>query len=237
MLKEAMDRLIELAAPTLLTIDGRTYSSKTLSLMAPPCPQPVPVTTLTGLVHLVRAGVDNVLMDRWLMQVASPERVVLINARSDTYGRRHELVSVTLDDGQPFPFGRFLDREEFVIGLQSRFVQAGDVLTVLRIASNLEAGRTAQAEDDGIAQRTTVRQGVVLKEQVTVKGRVVLRPYRTFREVEQPASEFVFRLRSSDGGVPDCALFEADGGRWKLDAMLLIKTWLEEQVLAIPVIA
>lgn len=70
-----------------------------------------------------------------------------------------------------------------------------------------------------------------------MKGRRTLRPYRTFREVEQPASEFVFRLRSLNGEVPWCALFEADGGKWKLDAVLKIKAWLEAEELKIPIIA
>jgi hypothetical protein len=29
--------------------------------------------------------------------------------------------------------------------------------------------------------------------------------------------------------VPECALFEADGGTWKLDAVLTIKVWLEDR--------
>jgi hypothetical protein len=124
-----------------------------------------------------------------------------------------------------------------VIGLQSRFLQQGDVLEVLRLASGLEMSAVMVAEDDGISQRTTTRQGIALKETVTVKGRVRLRPYRTFREVEQPMSEFVFRLRSKEGMVPECALFEADGGTWKLDAVLTIQAWLEAKNLNIPVIA
>jgi hypothetical protein len=93
------------------------------------------------------------------------------------------------------------------------------------------------AEDDGVSQRTTVKQGVALKETVTVKGRVTLRPYRTFREIEQPASTFVFRLQSHEGAVPACGLFEADGGTWKLDAVLAIKTWLAAKTLGMPIVA
>lgn len=111
------------------------------------------------------------------------------------------------------------------------------IRAMLYSCQHLTDGTVAQAEDDGVSQRTTVKQGVQLKENVTVKGRVTLRPYRTFREVEQPASEFIFRLRSRDGGVPECALFEADGGKWKLDAVLTIKAWLETQQLGMPVIA
>lgn len=42
----------------------------------------------------------------------------------------------------------------------------------------------------------------------------------------QPESKFVFRMQ--DG--PRAALFEADGGAWKNDAMLSIKKFLEEQL-------
>lgn len=29
---------------------------------------------------------------------------------------------------------------------------------------------------------------------------------------------FLFRLKNRDGAPPECALFEADGGAWKLEA-------------------
>lgn len=124
-----------------------------------------------------------------------------------------------------------------MIGLQSRFVSTPDLVETLKLASNLTASTVAQAEDDGISQRTAVKQGVFLKDNVTVKARVKLKPYRTFREVDQPASEFIFRLRSRDGAVPECALFEADGGQWKLDAVLTIQTWLKDQELGLSVVA
>jgi len=67
---------------------------------------------------------------------------------------------------------------------------------------------------------------------------VVLRPYRTFLEIEQPASAFVFRLRRGrEGELPTCALFEADGGRWKLEAIERIRDYLKEQLSEIAVIA
>ncbi|MEB9782308.1 hypothetical protein P4K16_30685, partial [Bacillus cereus] len=53
---------------------------------------------------------------------------------------------------------------------------------------------------------------------------VQLSPYRTFVEVEQPESKFVFRMREG----ARCGLFEADGGAWKLEAMNNIKEYLKE---------
>ena len=58
---------------------------------------------------------------------------------------------------------------------------------------------------------------------VPVPNPVALVPFRTFIEVEQPESKFVFRVK--DG--PQMGLFEADGGEWRLAAMLRIKEYLE----------
>lgn len=237
MLKEAMEYFLKLAPVQPVDVNGLSYSDRPLSLVPSPTMATVSLLTLTGLVDLVRVKVDDLDPADWLIHVESHAQVALIQKETDAYGRRVKLVQAKHDDGQPFAFGRFLDREEFVIGLQSKFQQTEALLSVLKVASNLEAATVAQSEDDGISQRTTVKQGVQLKEVVTIKGRVVLQPYRTFREVEQPASEFVFRLQSKDGSVPTCALFEADGGKWELDAVLTIKKWLDAQNLTIPVIA
>ena len=61
-----------------------------------------------------------------------------------------------------------------------------------------------------------------------VPNPVILRPYRTFPEVEQPASSFIFRMKENDGVC--CALFEADGGAWKNEAMRNIKEYLKENL-------
>lgn len=48
---------------------------------------------------------------------------------------------------------------------------------------------------------------------------VRLAPYRTFREIKQPESEFLLRSRIDDNNVPKLALYEADGGAWKISAI------------------
>lgn len=238
MLKEAIEKILSLAPVGRFQIGGREYADRPVSLVEPPRDYaPLELMTLSGLVDAVRAKVDELEPSAWMVEVLSHQGVRIVSRHTGLYGKREVLLKIDLADGELFPFGRFLAREEFVIGLQSRFVQQGDVLEVLRLASGLEVSAVMLAEDDGISQRTTTRQGIALKETVTVKGRVKLRPYRTFREVEQPVSEFVFRLRSKEGMVPECALFEADGGTWKLDAVLTIKAWLEAKNLNIPVIA
>lgn len=238
MLKEFVEKILELGKPDSVVIGGLSYSARPLHCVAPASPYAtVKLHTLTGLADAINERLDNLTVIEWMLVVGSYQQVRLVERKTDLYGGRAVLVTVDLADGEPFRFNQFIPREEFVIGLQSRFVQDETTAELLKLTSSLEASTVALAEDDGISQRTTVKQGIALKEQVTVKGRRTLRPYRTFREINQPASEFVFRLRSVNGEVPQCALFEADGGKWKLDAVLGTKAWLEAKGLGVPIVA
>ncbi len=76
-----------------------------------------------------------------------------------------------------------------------------------------------------------------MKESITIKPRVALAPFRTFPEIEQPISEFVFRARCTGEGTPALMLVEADGGRWKIDAITTIRAEMEAFGLNIPIIA
>ena len=65
--------------------------------------------------------------------------------------------------------------------------------------------------------------GVAAKADAIVPNPVQLRPYRTFQEVEQPESEFVFRVYD-DRSI---SLTAADGGMWKLAARDAVMRYLE----------
>ena len=51
---------------------------------------------------------------------------------------------------------------------------------------------------------------------------MTLRPYRTFQEVEQPASQFLIRV--NERGIQ---FVEADGGMWKLHARQTVQAFLQ----------
>jgi len=77
-----------------------------------------------------------------------------------------------------------------------------------------------------------IKQGLRLKGQEKMVNPVTLRPWRTFRDINQPASEFVVRLDSKRGrdGDTQVALFEADGAQWKYQAMAYIDEYLTLQM-------
>ena len=131
--------------------------------------------------------------------------------------------------------------EAFNILLQSCFVEPEDPMKatdrglVIKYASNVTTTVEANTEDDGVTQAVTVKKGIAGKGVDILPNPVRLRPYRTFTEVEQPESSFVFRCKDNDG--VKFALVEADGGAWKGEAMKNIKAFMEENVPGLNVIA
>lgn len=102
----------------------------------------------------------------------------------------------------------------------------GQTYLVLDFASHLKIEKGAEVQDNGISQMATVRDGVASLAKAKTPNPVTLRPYRTFNEVEQPASQFIFRINK----LANLALFEADGGKWKLEAVESIANYLKNEL-------
>jgi len=100
-----------------------------------------------------------------------------------------------------------------------------DLEKIMKVAGNIKAGTTANYDDDGISQKTTIKSGIANSTDVIVPNPVRLMPYRTFGEIGQPESAYVFRIKDSDRG-PAFKLVEADGGLWKNAVMEKIKEYL-----------
>ncbi len=48
--------------------------------------------------------------------------------------------------------------------------------------------------------------------------------------MDQPESAFVFRMRDDGRDGVQCAIFEADGGAWKNEAMENIRAYLQDEL-------
>lgn len=230
MLKEFVDRILSLSKPTIETYDNRLYADRTLVPIKDPLDGAESVSTLTGLVDLIAAKFNNLQPELCFIHVESPKLVTLSELICDKWGQRQVHIDVSLPDYGRFEFGQYMEQERFMIGLQTFFVNDEndeDMKYVLSIAGKLKAEQVQQSDDDGVSQSAVLRTGVVLAQNITIKRTVKLRPYRTFREIDQPISEFVFRLRNRKDEVPSLALHVADGEMWQHEAMRSIKTYLQ----------
>jgi len=228
---EALSEAIE--APQVVTVNNVQHlalpGTEGWKLENLPQPENLPPTlklgTLAGFAAYVRDNRDGLALAGLLAHVVGPTRVELLGPVSGAFRQRATLATADLGlfGATAFEFGRWHDMETFIIGLQAAFVHTGELAAVLKLIGNVKDEAVRQTTDDGVTQSVVAKQGAVMVAEVPVPNPVTLAPYRTFREVYQPESRFILRLRS---GGPTCALFEADGGAWKLEAVAAVKTWL-----------
>ena len=228
MIKEALEHLMKLAPPTFKVVDGREYACQLngMALIVKPAVKPITVHTLTGLVQYIADQNESDLQEGgYFVHVVNHKHVDLLSDLDKNVSSRDHYLSVDAPEFEGFRFGQFLDLETFIIQLQAKFVQDSNSEAILRLVSNIKDENVTTNQDDGFSQMVTVRQGPAMVESVRVPNPVTLRPFRTFQEVTQPASPFVFRLRGGQG-EPSAALFEADGGQWKLEAIKTVANYL-----------
>ena len=133
-----------------------------------------------------------------------------------------------------FEYGREYDQESFLVSMQSCFMPSEDREAVTILASNITNTQEQAYSDNGVTQQAVMKTGITTKENVLVPNPVNLIPYRTFLEVEQPASDFIFRIGEGRGGAPAFKLVAADGGLWKSRAVENVKKYLTEALKDIP---
>ena len=228
-----IDLVLGLAPAKVLTLDGYSYIDKDrrTELFVPPTSKTLPIHTLSGFVKLLEIGFDGYVPAATFVLVSAYDTVELVSTGSDIYGRRKVFATaIAPKPERTFTFNTYMVQEQFNIALRSMFVQ-DDVLDALaKLAGNISKETEVRQEDDGFSQSVTAKAGTFLKQEVTVKPRVTLKPFRTFLEVDQPAGDFIFRVRHREGAGNECALFEADAGAWKLAAMTTIQAWLKQQI-------
>ena len=215
--------------PQVLTINGETWTAYKgrFERVKPPHPEKPEVFkafSLSGLVDFIKADVDEMYActeQRRYVRVVSPKRVEVLSPMIGPYHER--FIEAECDALVPdIPFGRFQGVDEFQIMLQSRFEDSANRALVLQLSGSLRTEQENKIADDGVSQKVTIKRGVATADDVTVKNPVVLKPLRTFYEVAQPESPFILRFNEQ----ANAALFEGDGGAWKLRAVENIRAWL-----------
>jgi hypothetical protein len=198
-------------------------------------PSPLAFGTLNGLATYLAENRDKLTLTTLAAHIHDVRNVSIGGPLIEEFKQRFAYARASLDslvgkdDG--FTFGQFLNHEVFVIQLQSKFVRTPELEKVLAFIGSIRGENVRQVDDDGTTQTVTARAGAVLKSEAAVPNPVILAPYRTFREVGQPESRFILRLKSGDEGEkPTLALFEADGSTWRVDAISNIALWLKQHL-------
>ena len=220
--RTGIEKIVELAAPNVQEIDGRTYTDKRIIPVERPRVKTLELTTLNSLVKLIQEESTDYITPL-IVQVSSYDTVDVF-AGIQAADRRRENPYRCKAETIRIQFDQKLDYESMMIALKSKFVQTPELLELVKLLGSITEQNSAQVSDDGFSQNVVVRKGIALKDNKTINPIVKLKPYRTFAEIDQPESEFLLRL--SDGA--NVALYEADGGAWKLEARKRIADYLRE---------
>jgi hypothetical protein len=224
-LKEALEYLVDLGNAKILDVDGNKYATKNIDMVIAPTPTPIQASTLTALIDYLKSNIDAKASEKLLIHIASPTSVSLYSElRNDK--EREEYLSCKALLPNNIVFGSFIDMETFNIMLQSSFAANEYRKLLLQVVGTIQDNAVKEIGDDGVTQAVTIKTGVARVGDAKVPNPVTLAPYRTFPEIAQPESKFIFRMQKG----PLAALFEADGGAWRNKAITEIKEYLRENL-------
>ena len=212
MLAKMIDKIVSLKETKIFEIGGQTYTDGHLTRIPPHVdrPEAISVSGLDGVCKLIRTELEKV--DTTIMvQAKSYKSVEVMTTYLEDFSRN---VLYRAEADVPGLRTGFRDRETALIELRSLFIPGEGTAYLLDLLSRMTDENSVSTQDNGVTQTVEARQGIALKERVEVRPRVVLQPFRTFLEVDQPESEFLLRVDAEKG----VGLFEADGGVWKLEA-------------------
>lgn len=189
------------------------------------------VSSLSSIVDYIGANLDG--LEHAFLHVVSPTQVDLVKQIKTPTDQRFVFVTAKWEM-QGFQFERFLSHEQFVLDLQSKFVETPERETLLDVVSRIEVKDERVVEDDGTAQTVLIKSGVGAKDRKRLENQVALNPIVTFSEIKQPEFKAILRIKKDPFAV---GLFNSDGGAWKHEAAQTIKAYFEKAGITLPVIA
>lgn len=232
-IKEALEYAVDLSEQKDMTVtskEGKEFYDRDrhhlVELNPTKYPAAIELTSLTSLVSYIKDKMDvkEFESQRFILHVESPTKVSFASELDENQKRTVYAVSRAITP--EFIWDRFYDIESFNIKLLSAFVETENSALMLELSSKIKIENGVELSDDGVSQIATVRNGVASLDKGKLPNPVELKPYRTFQEVNQPISKFIFRLNDS----PGAALFEADGSMWKAEAKQSIETYLKDEL-------
>ena len=224
--REYIEKIEDMTGPKVIETVQGTFSDKHLYRIENELADTIVLSSLSGLAEMIKQEMNEYNLPLFV-RATSAERVHVFGAIRDDMQRERPFTAEAKFIG--FDFNEYISIENMIICLKSRFAPTEDRDYLVQLLGNITDQQSVQTKDDGITQSATVKSGIQLVGEQRIKPIVTLKPYRTFLEVEQPASDFLIRLK--DGRA---ALFEADGGAWEREAVKNVADKLRELLEDVP---
>lgn len=182
MLAKMIDKIVSLKETKIFEIDGQTYADAPLTRIPPHVDRPdcISVSGLDSICKLIRTELEKV-GTTIMVQVKSNDTVEVMTTYLSDFSR-NTLYRAKAD--APGLRTGFRGREVALIELRSLCIPNEGTAYLLDLLSRMTNENSVSTNDNGVTQTVEARQGVALNAVVEIKPRVMLRPFRTFLEVE-----------------------------------------------------
>ena len=231
MLKEAIEKIEEMAKPQIVEVNGVTYAVEKSGVafeirQVLDRPDEKALSSLDALIQIVKTEALRLYTPPIYIEAEGYSEVSCF-LRTDPEQRynRDYLYSVEATDVPGWADKTELPFEEALIAIRTRFQPSPDADYLLRLLSEITSGAKVTYADNGIATTVVSQKGISLQSSEAIRPIITLRPYRTFQEIDQPVSEFHIRI-----GERSIRFIEADGGMWKLHARRTIVEYLNDHL-------
>lgn len=239
MIKQAMEYFKAQSETKVMEIKERQYTSDSVYPVLEPEIKSRQTQTLTSIIDYLKSNPDEIKGNK-VIHIESPTKVTLSTGIFGDF-RQHDKLIDAVANIPRLNVGSWMDNEEFIIELQAKYTKfmienadkalthtSGDKEALLKVIGNLKTEAVKKHSDDGISQKVEIKQGITTVAEAVVPNPVLLAPFRTFPEIDQVPSQFIFRMRENRG--VEMALFEADGGAWEMETIQRIKAYMEAQI-------
>lgn len=225
MLKEAIQEIEKMSAPTFHEVDGSVYSNQQMVLIQDrkPMPKCIDLTGLDSVCKMVRNEAEHVGLQIFIQ--VKDYRSVSVFTSLDADEDRLYLYRCAADTPS-VTTGNFMPYEKAIIELRSLYIPNVGTEYLLQLLSSISNESKVTSSDNGVTQQVEARSGIALNSMVKINPRVSLQPFRTFVEVAQPESEFLLRINERG----EIGFFPADGGVWKLEATRNVAAYFEYEL-------
>lgn len=221
-IEELVNKQVE---PEIITYEGVDYikTASGFERLRKPSVQHIRANSLTGLMEFVKTTVQESDNLRFPLLISiNVNTIQVFTSLADDKSREMILeVNPLVPDLQ---LGYGISVEEMIILLSTAYVPTDNTEKFISSISTLRMVEEVEFSDNGIGQTVTAKQGASVNKVYEVQPIVKLKPIRTYAEIDQVESKFLFRV-NKNGSVK---LIEADGGQWKYEVQTRIAECLFE---------
>ena len=136
MIKQAIEYIVGLSKDQVIEVNDRKYSIESLYPVNEPKIPGFAVSTLTSMVDYLKEQPDGDL-GQYIISVEGTKTVELTTAIYGKFNQRSTIMSSAAMIPE-FSFGKFVSSEQFIIDLQSKFMETPDREILKKIAGNIK---------------------------------------------------------------------------------------------------